>query len=281
MSASAVPADPRLGVSTVMHPLAPRILEVARVEELSSVMRRVTLTGDRAGTVPYLPWAAADHVKLVLPDANGDVSVPRIENGRAFWDGFTGVTRDYTVRAVNPDANELTIDGVLHEHGPAGRWFLDATPGARIGVLGPRGSHLYPPSYGHYVLVADETALPALGRWLDQRGLSAHFTVVTVAAVPDAYPLPEPGRRSTVDWRRHVAADGPDRGPLLAQDVSDALRTSPAPRDVFVWAAGEAGVMKSVRGALREQGVPRHAFDIDGYWRTGTADLDHHAVSDD
>ena len=63
--------------------------------------------------------------------------------------------------------------------------------------------------------------------------------------------------------------------------VSDALRTSPAPRDVFVWAAGEAGVMKSVRGALREQGVPRHAFDIDGYWRTGTADLDHHAVSDD
>ena len=60
-----------------------------------------------------------------------------------------------------------------------------------------------------------------------------------------------------------------------------ALRTSPAPRDVFVWAAGEAGVMKSVRGALREQGVPRHAFDIDGYWRTGTADLDHHAVSDD
>ena len=35
----------------------------------------------------------------------------------------------------------------------------------------------------------------------------------------------------------------------------EALRTSPCPHDVFVWAAGEAGAMRSVRGALRDAGL--------------------------
>ncbi len=35
--------------------------------------------------------------------------------------------------------------------------------------------------------------------------------------------------------------------------------------------------MRSVRGALRDAGLPRYAMDVDGYWRIGTANLDHHA----
>ena len=264
-----------------MHPLAPRILEVARVEELSPLMRRVVLTGDRAGTVPYLPWAPADHVKIVLPDDDGDVRVPRIENGRAVWDGFAGVTRDYTIRTVDPVANELTIDGVLHDHGPAGRWFLHAAPGSKLGVLGPRGTHLYPPSFRHYVLIADETALPAVGRWLDQPGLSAHFTVITVAAIADAYPLAAPSPTATLDLRASVLDGEASRGEFFARELASALETSPAPTDVFVWAAGEAGTMKAVRQVLRDHEVPRYARDVDGYWRTGTSDLDHHSAEDD
>ncbi|QIK72103.1 siderophore-interacting protein [Propioniciclava coleopterorum] len=273
--------DPRRGVTTVGHPLAPRVLEVARVEELSPLLRRVVLTGDRAGTVPFPPWSSGDHVKLSFPDAAGAVAVPRLENGRPVWDGPRPELRDYTIRFVDPAANELVLDGVLHDHGPAGRWFAAARPGDRLGVLGPRGSHLYPPGYRHLILAGDEAALPALGRWLDEPGLSGHVTVVAVASSPEAYPLTTPPVPATVDWRRHVAPLDADRGALFAHDVADALRTSPTPEDVFVWAAGEAEAMKAVRRVLREAGHPRHAFHVDGYWRRGVAGFDHHAVEED
>lgn len=279
MTSVVAPVDPRRHVNTVQHPLAPRLLTVARVEELSPLMRRVVLTGERAGTVPFLPFAAGDHVKLSLPDAAGAVRIPRIEDGRPVWDGGRAEMRDYTVRAIDPDAGELTLDGVVHDHGPAGRWFAAARPGDQIGVLGPRGSRLYPPGYAHYILVGDESSLPALGRWLDEPGLTAHVTVIAAVAIADAYPLATPA--GTVDHRRHTVPLGADRAALLAHDVADALASSPTPGDVFVWAAGEAGVMKAVRRVLREAGQPRHAFHVDGYWREGVANLDHHAVDDD
>lgn len=281
MTSPAAQVDPRRHVNAVQHPLAPRLLTVARVEELSPLLRRVVLTGERAGTVPFLAFAAGDHVKLSLPDAAGAVRIPRIEDGRPVWEGGRAEMRDYTVRAVDPSAGELTIDGVVHDHGPAGRWFAAARPGDQIGVLGPRGSRLYPPGYAHYILAGDESSLPALGRWLDEPGLSGHLTVVAVASSPEAYPLATPPVPATVDWRRHVAPLEADRGALFAHDVADALRTSPTPEDVFVWAAGEAEAMKAVRRVLRDAGHPRHAFHVDGYWRRGVAGFDHHAVEED
>lgn len=277
---SALTAGESRRVTTVMHPLTPRILHVVRVEELSPLVRRVVLTGDSAGAIPYLPWSPGDHVKLSLPDAAGMVSLPRIEGGRAVWDEFRAETRDYTIRCVDPAAGELTIDGILHGHGPAGRWFAAAAPGDRIGVLGPRGSHVYPSDYGHYLLIADETALPALGRWLEQP-LPGRVSVITVSERPDVYPLPTLVPPAMVEWRCRVAPLDANRGPLLAAEVSDALLASPTPDDIFVWAAGEAGAMRAVRRVLRESDLPRHAFDVDGYWRQGVANLDHHAVDDE
>ena len=51
--------------------------------------------------------------------------------------------------------------------------------------------------------------------------------------------------------------------------------------DTFVWAAGEADSLVPLRRALRQRGLARAQYDIDGYWRTGVANLDHHAVPDD
>src|SRR5699024_1577675 len=124
-------------------------------------MRRITLGGDDLeADFPAPPFAAPDHVKLVVPDpVTGDVPLPRIVDDRIQRvDGPAPILRDYTVRRV--DAEHLTLDFVLHDHGPAGRWAGTARVGDRLGVLGPRGSHLYPDDYARYVLVADETALP-------------------------------------------------------------------------------------------------------------------------
>lgn len=267
-------------MTVVMHPLAPRILRVGRVEELSPRVRRVVLTGERAGDIPYLQWSPGDHVKLSLPDAAGAVSVPRIEEGRAVWEGFRAETRDYTIRSVDAVAGELTIDGILHDHGPAGRWFSAAAPGDHIGILGPRGSHVYPSDYGHYLLVADETAMPALGRWLEQP-MSGRVSVVTVSDRADIYPLPTLIPPAMIDWRCRIAPLDASRPALFAAEVVDALLASPAQDDVFVWAAGEADSMRAVRRVLRESGLSKDAFDVDGYWRQGVANLDHHTLDEE
>lgn len=273
--------DARRGVNVAMHRLSPRTLEVHRVDVIGPAMIRVTLTGERAGSIPFLPWAAGDHVKLLFPGDDGGVRLPRIENDRPIWGDVRGELRDYTIRAVDREAGTLTIDGVVHLHGPAGRWFAHASVGDSVGVLGPRGSHLYPPSYRHYVLVADETALPAVGRWLEEPGLCAHVSVITVAEELDAYPVPEADERAVVEPHHLVLPHGPERAAALTEHLRHTLETSPAPHDVFVWAAGEADMLKPVRRFLRDVGHPRHAMHLDGYWRRGEAGHDHHAVDDD
>lgn len=271
--------DPRRVVNVVMHPLAARELEVHRVEVIGPAMIRVVLAGSDAGTVPFLPWTSDDHVKLLFPEPGQPPVLPGIVDGRPRWGEARGELRDYTVRAVDAVAGTLTIDGVVHLHGPAGRWFARAAVGDRLGVLGPRGSHVYPPGYGHYVLLGDETALPALGRWLDEPGLRARITLVTAAEEPDAYPLPEPA--APIEPHHLVLPSGTERGAALAEHLRVALAAVDDPDDVFVWAAGEATALRAVRSVLRESAVPRHAWAVDGYWRLGVAGLDHHAKDDD
>lgn len=276
-------ADARLGVNTVPHPLGSRLLTVARVEKLGPQLTRVHLSGepqDRVGAIPFLPWAAGDHVKLVVPEADGSVAVPTVTNDRAAWEEIVGSTRDYTIRSVDQLVGTLVIDGVLHEHGPAGAWFINAAEGQKIGVVGPRGSHLYPPGYRHYVLIGDETALPALGRWLDEPGLNAAITLITATEDEDAYPFPDP-EAADIDAHHLIMPTGPERGPALAAELSAALENSATPESVFVFAAGEAVMLKDVRRALKAAGHPRHAQHVDGYWRAGTVALDHHALEVD
>ena len=101
-----------------------------------------TFTGDDlAEGFPWVVFAPADHVKLFFPHpGTGDLVFPTItEKGWTFpEDSGDPLYRDYTVRAYDAEAHELTIDFVVHDHGVAGVWARDAQPGAELGVLGPR-----------------------------------------------------------------------------------------------------------------------------------------------
>lgn len=266
----------RLPIETVRHDLGVRLLRVMQSERIGPRMQRVILDGeDLDATFPFPSRAVADHVKIVLPDsATGTVTLPRREpdgSGLRLRE-LPNSVRDYTVRRL--DDHGLTIDFVLHAHGPAGRWAHSALPGMPLGVLGPRGSHLYPTGYDRFVLIGDETALPALGRWLDDPTWTAPMEVHVLAASKDEYPLPA---RSGTDVVWHVSPDPTARTEAvsaLAADLSISEGT-------FVWAAGEADSLVPLRRSLRQRGVTRTQYDIDGYWRTGVANLDHHAVPDE
>lgn len=270
-----MPAIPSLATRVIMHDVRVRVLQVVSSERLGPRMQRITLGGDQLEpTFPAPAFAAADHVKIVLPDDSGAVPVPGLsDDGRLVrLQEIPTPVRDYTVRSAGPDG--IVLDFVLHEHGPAGNWAAEALPGMPLGVLGPRGSHIYPDGYSHYVLIADETALPAVGRWLDEPGWTADVDVHAFVQSVDEYPLPHRGSTRVV---HHVHPLGAARTAAL-EHLGHDLELSD---DSYVWAAGEADSLKPLRRALKARGLHRDRYEVDGYWRQGTANLDHHIADDD
>ena len=261
------------------HPLRRRILTVQHVEELSPAMRRIVLGGpDLESDFPFRSMAPGDHVKVFFPDpATGVLTVPHIDEHGMVPDpnGPTPIHRDYTVRAFDPAAGTLTIDFVVHRHGVAGVWADRARPGDELGVLGPRGSHHFPDDYPWYVLAADATAVPALSRWIEE--LPAEARGVAIVEIDDADERQELVGDAGIEVRYLYRT--PDGGSRLER----ALRELSLPtEDYFVWAAGEAGMLKGIRRYFRtELGRPKETVHVDGYWRRGVTDFDHHAPIED
>ncbi|WP_151526824.1 siderophore-interacting protein [Serinicoccus kebangsaanensis] len=267
-----------------LHPLHVRRATVSAVEHLGERMRRITLALEH-GTPP-IPWvrlAVGDHVKVAFPHPEtGQLTLPTVVDDRPqLPEGAQRpVTRDYTVRATSDGDDEgedataaqrVSIDFVVHGTGPASTWASQASPGDTVGLLGPRGSMTEPRDARRYVCLADETAIPAIGRWLEEAPEGIPLEVVI--QVPDAtgiVPLP-PRDGARVTWLMDEAAD------TLAQALQ---ALPPAPGD-YVWAAGEAGAMVQVRRTAAELGIGGEALapsavQVDGYWRRGVAGRDHH-----
>src|SRR6267154_2105606 len=120
-------------VQRVRHEARTRLLTVKRVTHITPRMVRVTLTGDLAG---FKSAAADDHVKLFFP-APGSTH-PILPNGpagsHAVAEGSMPIARDYTPRRYDAATNELDIEFVLHNEGPATRWATQVQPGQTLGI---------------------------------------------------------------------------------------------------------------------------------------------------
>ena len=89
--------------------------------------------------------------------------------------------RDYTPRRFDPAARTLAIDFAVHDAGPATQWALDSAPGDTIEIGGPRGSLVVSPTFDWWLLIGDETALPAIGRRIEE--LPAGVRAISVVVV--------------------------------------------------------------------------------------------------
>src|SRR5690625_3848586 len=261
-----------------------RDLAVARVEDITPKYRRIVLTGDILDEgYPLVHFACNDHVKVYFPDPEIGQIVAYRETGYDQWevDGTAGEVyrRDYTPRAYDPVTRELTLDFVIHEHGVAGRWARDAKVGDPLVIMGPRANWLLPENYGSYLALGDETALPAISRLIEEAPAGSHVTAVIEVADDreEQYLVPADGVDLELRWvPRNSAAV--DEGHLSALET--AVRQVELPNDLddlYVFAAGEAGAMKPIRRYFRrELGLPKQQLAVDGYWKRGVADHDHH-----
>lgn len=259
------------------YPLKRRVLEVAEVERITPRMVRVHLEGPDFEGLRSDNFA--DHVKLWFPGQDGEHVLPVVEDDRCLNFRAPGATfRDYTIRAIDPPNQRVSIDFVAHDHGPAGRWAEQAEPGQKLGVLGPRGTVSHTGEFDYHVLLADETALPAAARYIEE--LPAQAKAIAFFEVADAaeeQTLDAP-RDASITWLHRDGAE-----PGSTELLFEALQDLDFPEGQgFVWAAGEAVSLKPIRRLLKEKGFVRNeTFAVDGYWRRGTSNLDHHQDEDD
>jgi NADPH-dependent ferric siderophore reductase len=311
--------------------IAPTLLvsraRVRTTERLSPAFVRVTL--ESPAFVDLGIEGFDTRFKMVFPGPTGDLPpLPATpEEWYATWAGTPDATRSpmrtYTIRNVLEEGDDrlLVVDLVVHEHGPQGpacRWALHACPGDEIQVIAPHrrgleygGSEFAPGEHRELLLVADETALPALTRILADLapGFSGHAFIEVPTAedavavhVPDGFEITwvtrdgaEHGRRLVQEVRRYLGL-GPLDPASLAEKVSSDLdvevwetpRYSSAgenvetqlqrsvrgsePHTFYAWIACESRTVKALRRCLvTELNVERRQVAFMGYWREGVS----------
>ncbi|MGW4255998.1 siderophore-interacting protein [Streptomyces californicus] len=252
------------------HPLVLRRVTVRRVHEVTPRMRRVVLGGadlaaftrDGVDRPAFAAPGFDDHVKLILA-SDGDVraALPaQLPHGIEWTPAEHRVTRDYTPRRVDTEAGELHLDFVVHGDGPAESWSASAREGDELWFVGPKSSLRLPERLDWIHLVGDETALPAIGRFLDERPLDAPAHVLVTVSHDEARQELALRDGDTVTW---VVAEPGDAAALEA-----AVRALPVPPgEGYVWAAAESRALLPVRRYLqRERKLPKDRVNITGYW---------------
>jgi NADPH-dependent ferric siderophore reductase len=243
-----------------------RHLVLARRERLSERMVRVTLAGrELAGLEVDLPAAS---VRVLLPSPGGDGLVVPTWNGNEFLlpDGRRPTIRTFTPGRIDPDANELEVDVVLHGGGAASAWAEAAEAGTAAAVSGPGRGYDVDTGAPAFLLAGDETAIPAIRQLLEVLPAATPVEVHIEVAGPGArLPLPD-HPQATVTWW-DLAAEAPPGDTLLA-----AVARSDILPGTQVWAAGEAaGVQRIRRHLFDERAIPRAQTTVRGYWKLGRA----------
>jgi NADPH-dependent ferric siderophore reductase len=237
--------------------------------------------------------APGSSVRLLLPRDDGVLELPEWSGNEFRWrDGSRARIRTLTpieVRAgtggdtetsvdtgtetsADTDADgdaagaELDVDIVLHGTSPLSRWASAALAGEPLeaAISGTGSGYEIDPAVSSYVLLGDESAVPAITTLLRDLPPSVRVAVV-VERRSDAEPVELPTHPgATVTWSALPEDLAP--GTTLA-DALDGMVLEP---DTRVWAAGEAAGVQRLRKLLFEgRGVPRSHASIRGYWKAG------------
>ena len=247
--------------------------EVVTNEQLTPRLRRIVFGGE--GLAEFESTGHTDEYvnALFVPDG-APYTVPfDVEAARQLDAPQRPHGRRYTIRSVDDDRGEITVDFVVHgDVGYAGRWAVHATAGDRLQMLGPSGGYSPDVDADWYLLAGDESAIPAIARSLE--ALPAGATAIALLVVDDRdgeFHLDgHSDLRLTWIHRYERAGDNGSSATALT-DTLAALDWPAGQPDVFVH--GEAEEIRAVRRFLvGERGVDRSATSISPYWRRGQDD---------
>ena len=214
---------------------------VASVTAVTPRMTRVRLTGESLRDLGAVPGQT---VKIYVPDLHtGDP-----------------VSRDYTVRAIDPTVPSWDIDFVLHGTGPAADWARTVQPGGPLEFVGPSGRYRPDPAAEWHLFAGDETALPAIQAYVET--IPAHVPVHLNVEIADAAEQQPIGGRA-VQW---LSRDGAPAGTTGLLDAAVHCAELPAGPG-RIWLAGHTPTVRRLRAyLLDERAVDRRALYVKGFW---------------
>jgi NADPH-dependent ferric siderophore reductase len=236
------------------------LAEVRAVKRLTPHMSRITLQLD--GLTGFEHTGPDQLVRTFFP-LNHQIT-PIVPESDDWWpecqrlpEDIRPVVRNHTIRRFVPERREVDLDFVLHgDIGPASRWAGQAQPGDILGLLTDGHGYNEPPGTTSRLIVADDAALPAAGAIVD----TVPAGVRVFAEV--AGPADELDLADDVTWV-HRGHDPLGTGDLMVSRLASVL--IPA-EGLYVWVAGEAGMVKAVRRHLVSRGVPKKQIYFCGYW---------------
>ncbi|MFT4232028.1 MAG: siderophore-interacting protein [Leucobacter sp.] len=262
------------------YPIRIRRLDVLGTEYVTPRMLRMRLGGD--GLAGFESHAPDEHVKILFPERDGRLRLPEQDHDHLDWPRPMPVNREYTVRRYTREAGELWLDFAVHEGGLASDWACGIEAGAPVWVAGPPRGWIVPgggsppepedryavagPEFDFFVLLGDETALPAIARRLEELPESARgVAVIEVADAGERQELVAP-HGVDVRWRYR---NGVEAGTTRTLAVAAQSIAIPADAVVYLWAAGETHAVKPLRRWAKELGLGKGQAHITGYWRRG------------
>ncbi|GAA1925936.1 siderophore-interacting protein [Nocardioides lentus] len=252
---------------------------VLRTSRLTPSLVRVVLGGE--GLAGFsAPEHTDAYVNLAFPPAGApygpvfDPAVVRDEHPRE----LQPARRRYTVRSWDPaagDAGELTIDFVVHgDAGVAGPWAAAAEPGDVLVLQGPSGGYRPRPDAAWYLMVGDESALPAIAASVEVVPAGRPLVVLLVGDGPDHEVPLVTDADLDLRWLHRSGA---------GTELVDELRTLDFPStDVCTFVHGEADEIRAIRKhLLADRGLARADMSCSPYWRRTMDDEAWRAVKRD
>lgn len=242
-----------------------REMRVADSRRLTPAMQRLTLRGTALARFAH----GGLHARLLIPPRSRAPRWPSLgADGRPVWpEGEDAPTaRVYTLRRVDPGRGEVLVDVVLHEgsEGPGATWARHARPGDLVGLAGPGGGDVGEAE--DYLLLGDETALPAIARILER--LPAGVRARVLLEVADAAERQElaSAARLELDW---LYRDGrPAGATTLLAEAAKALAPPVRPEGFFAWVGAEQAAAGAIRDHWRGAwGLDRRRHLAAAYWR--------------
>lgn len=243
-------------IHRITHEIKRRRLQVLRVVDITPRMRRVTLGGpELAG---FISLGSDDHIKLLFPQNAQEQAALESPSFSIKGDGPQPAMRDYTPRRYDLSIGELDIDFVLHGDGPASTWAEQVQVGQHLYIGGPRGSMIVPDIFDSYLLIGDETAIPAIARRLEE--LPAGRKVLAVIEIADA------AEQQVLSSAAKVEVIWVLRG---QDDLLDVVRNLTLPSGtLYSFVATETKLSRQVRRVLLDtHKVDEQYLKAVGYWR--------------
>ncbi|MEX3019180.1 siderophore-interacting protein [Kluyvera sp. STS39-E] len=282
-------------------------VQLARKSEVSPSLLSLVFRGEE---VAQMKSDSPDQrIKMLFPAEDG--TPPSLPVEGEWYPTLLAIAKDkrpivrtYTLRHVDPQRQEVTVEFVRHgTEGPASAWAIHAKPGDAIQIVAPNaaqtedsGGYEWTPPTGlrRALIIADETALPAARGILEMLAgqvsppqVQAFFEVPEQGDCIDLSHLPF----ATVHWlprqpvaaahgeclldavKQHARLPESDSAGSVKEEAEGELLWDKATTDnsdFYGWVAAESTVVKQLRRYLiGEQGVAHDAINFMAYWAKG------------